>query len=523
MHGKREAKKGQFNRMKTAVSRKVRLFAAARRILSGTLLSRLAGLFREVALAASFGASPEIASFMVAFRLANFFRRFIGESGLAVAFIPHFASLKEKSPAAAAHFFTRLSLSLKLLLLALAGTISGAFYFAAPFLPSSWQEVFSLTSLLSFSLFFIGLYALNQAFLQTCGRFFVGAAAPVAFNLVFTTGALIAHTQNLWPPTYFLAVMAVLGFAAQWIVTMPSTNRAHVALGRDSLADAELPGKSIAKATLLTLIGLAAQQVNMVIDGIFAKLADPSAPAYLWYALRVYQLPLSLVALSFAGALLPTLSKGVDDPTEFSETLRAVFDRLLLWMIPITGALFVLAPTGLGLLYGHGHFDVASLVQTTYCLWGYGLGLVANCAVLILVQAFYARKDFKTPSWIVLFVVGLNATLNALFLHLGLGAFGIAFATAISAVVNALALRLKLKDCTLISKGHLGKIFFATVLSCAVVTLWSIGRRDFSSKVLLGLTAGLEMPPFTLQLKALFSKSVLFAIPIAFLGRSQSK
>lgn len=517
--------------MKTAVSRKVRLFAAARRILSGTLLSRLSGLLREVALASSFGAGAEIASFMVAFRLANFFRRFIGESGLAVAFIPHFASLKEKSPAAAAHFFTKLSLSLKLLLAAIAGGMSCAFYFAAPLLPTAWQGVFSLTSVLTFSLFFVGLYALNQAFLQTCGRFFIGAVAPVAFNLVFATGALIAHTQDLWPPTYFLAVMALLGFAAQWVVTMPSVSRAHFSLGREAPVEAPLPGKSIAKGALLTLIGLAAQQINNVIDGIFAKLADPSAPAFLWYALRVYQLPLSLFALSFAGALLPTLSKQVgsqkegqiENTSEFSQTLRAVFDRLFLWMVPITGALFVLAPAGLGLLYGHGRFDLNSLIQTTYCLWGYGLGLVASCSVILLAQAFYARKDYKTPSWIALFSVLINISLNALFLHFGLGAFGISLATALAAIINALALRLGLSIGPLISKKELSKILFATLISVSIVTLWSIGKRDFSSKVLLGLTAGLEMPSMALQIKALISKGILFVLPLYLLIRVQSK
>lgn len=509
--------------MKTAVSRKVHLFAAARRILSGTLLSRLSGLLREVALAASFGASAEIAAFMVAFRLANFFRRLIGESGLAVAFIPHFEALKAKNPSAAAHFFTKISVSLKLLLLALTAVISLSFYFSAPFFSSPWQGICSQASILSFSIFFIGLYALNQAFLQTCGRFFIGAVAPSAFNLVFATGALIAHTQDLWPPTDFLAVMAVLGCAAQWMVTTPSTSRAHFSLRQDAPGQANLPGKSIAKATLLTLIGLAAQQVNNIVDGIFAQLADPSAPAFLWYALRVYQLPLSLVALSFAGALLPALSKQAENPAAFSETLRSVFDRLFFWMVPITGALFVLAPTGLGMLYGRGRFDLVSLIQTTYCLWGYGLGLIANCSVLVLAPAFYARKDYKTPSWVALFAVGLNIALNALFLRLGLGAFGIALATSLSALANALALRFALKHETLLSMRKLGTTLFATLISCSIVTLWSIGKRDFSSKVLLGLITGLEMPLLGDQIKAFLVKSILFTVPFYLITRLQGK
>lgn len=506
--------------MKTPLSRTAptRLFRAARRFLSGTLLSKCFGLVREVALASTFGASAEIASFMVAFRLAHFFRRFIGESGLAVAFIPHFEALKAKSPAAAADFFVKLSLSLKLLLLALSAAVAFGFYVGSSYMSGDWKEIFSLAAILSVSLFFIGLYALNQAFLQTSGRFFIGSAAPAAFNILFALGALLAHVQTSLSPIVFLSWMAVLGLAAQWMVTSPLVSRAHAKLALElspTVAPAKLigneSGKSIAKASFLGLFGLAAVQINNLIDGIFAKIADPSAPAYLWYAMRVYQLPLSLFAVSLASALLPMLSKHVKDQEAFMSCLRAAAEKILLFMIPVTGAMVVLAPTGLALLYGRGHFSLQSLAQTTYCLLGYGLGLVSSCFVIILAQAFYARGDYKTPSLSALFSVFLNIALNALFIfYWGLGGLGIALATSIASLFNAALLRWQLKEGRLFSKVYLIKVLFASVIACGTVLLWSVGKHDFSSKVLLGLLDQIDPLPFIAQLRALVLKGVAF-------------
>lgn len=69
---------------------------SAKSFFVGTALSRVSGLLRDIAMAISFGSSPAIAAFFVAYRLANLFRRLFGEGNLSAAFVPHFSELKEK-------------------------------------------------------------------------------------------------------------------------------------------------------------------------------------------------------------------------------------------------------------------------------------------------------------------------------------------------------------------------------------------------------------------------------------------
>ncbi len=87
-----------------------------RRFFSGTLLSRISGMVRDLTMAFAFGDHPSVAAFMVAFRLSNLFRRLLGEGPFQSAFIPHFEGLRVEDPAKATFFFRKLSLLIVLLL-----------------------------------------------------------------------------------------------------------------------------------------------------------------------------------------------------------------------------------------------------------------------------------------------------------------------------------------------------------------------------------------------------------------------
>src|ERR1700691_2764023 len=87
--------------------------------LTGTLLSRLSGLGRDMAMAFAFGSQPAIAAFLVAFRFANAIRRLFGEGNLPGGFVPHFESLRGQSAEKGAHFFRDLCFSLAFFLVGL--------------------------------------------------------------------------------------------------------------------------------------------------------------------------------------------------------------------------------------------------------------------------------------------------------------------------------------------------------------------------------------------------------------------
>jgi putative peptidoglycan lipid II flippase len=193
------------------------------------------------------------------------------------------------------------------------------------------------------------------------------------------------------------------------------------------------------KSLFLTILGVGAVQINSALDAIFARVASLEGPAYLWYAIRLEQLPLALFGIALSSALLPPLSRAAQagDLEKHRELLSYGFGRSFALMMSCTVALLVLGCAGVNLLYGRGDFSQEATMQTVHCLWGYSLGLVPSVFVLLLAPSFYAKKDYKTPVFASLLSVAVNIVLNALFVSVfKWGAFSIAVATSVSSFCN---------------------------------------------------------------------------------------
>ncbi len=130
------------------------IFHSAKRFLSGTLISRFTGLFRDVAMAFAFGTHGSIAALMVAFRFAHLFRRLLGEGALQMAFVPQFETLRKEDPNRALKFFRDLSVALSLALLIIITIAIGllsATYLYSDFSQGT-KEIILLTAILMPSL-----------------------------------------------------------------------------------------------------------------------------------------------------------------------------------------------------------------------------------------------------------------------------------------------------------------------------------------------------------------------------------
>lgn len=410
-----------------------------RRFFSGTLLSRLTGLGREVAMAAAFGTLPQVAAFWMAYRFAHLLRRVLGEGGLHIAFVPHFEGLRSEDPAQAALFFSQLSRRLTALLVGLVVVLEGILGWALLSEPApGTAQVLELTMIFLPALIFISLYSLNNALLSCQQIFFLPNAAPACLNLIWMAGIWVLYSSPLEQALRHLAMMIVFAFAMQWVVTLPQVYqflKAHLPEQRGKVA--LLP---LLKPFALTLIGVTAVQINSALDALFARVADPEGPALLWYALRLQQLPLALVGVGLSRALLPPMTRAfqIGDLPRYRHFLQFALKRACALLIPVTGAVIVVGFSAVNLLYGRGAFETSSAIGTTTALWAYGLGLLPTTFVLILAAAFSARKNFAVPSLLSLGSVGLNVALNALFVYgLGMGALSVALATSMAAVANA--------------------------------------------------------------------------------------
>lgn len=406
------------------------IFKSAKSFFAGTALSRVSGLFRDIAIAISFGSSPEIGAFMVAYRLANLFRRLLGEGNLQAGFVPHFAALKEEG----GHFFRDVAYSMAVILLFAVAALEGVLWGCRRLVGSDWIEIIDLTMWMAPGLFFICLYGLNSSLLQCRKKYFIPAVAPVVFNFVWIAAVLA------YPNVRFLAIAVTAAFAGQWFVT---TFEGWRLLSLREWLQPKLFSpefKKLLKPLMLGIVGIGAVQFNSALDAIFSRIADLKGPAFLWYAIRIQQLPLALFGIALSGALLPPLSRTAD-PVHRQNLLHAALKQSACLMIVCTFGIFALGESGIQLLYGHGDFSFADVQETNLCLWGYGIGLIPSVFVLILAASCYAEKNYRLPAIGSVASVVANIGLNILFVFgFGWGAVSIAIATSLSSVLNALVL-----------------------------------------------------------------------------------
>lgn len=416
----------------------------------GTSLSRCSGFFREVALAAWMGASAATAPFFIAYRLSQLLRRLFGEGALLSSFIPHFEKLRAHSPEQSGPFFRDLCASITV-------TVSGIILIVEGALGSvcAWggcQETTHSTLLLVMwmlpGVLFSCLYALFTALLHTQRRYFLTGMAPLFFNLVFISVLAWAHHYDPSHKTLLLAAGVSCAFAIQAVsVVIPNIPFLKtIPWRRIVFWSPEL--RKLLGAITLSLIGIGATQINSMIDTLFAHLSDTAGPAYLYYAQRLYQLPLALIGIALASALLPPLTRAwhQHETTHFTTLLYGAVRRVIFWMVPTTLFLGVAGRSCVALVYGRGAFDVVALVETTRCLMGYSLGLLPSVLVLVLAPAFYARHDFTTPLKGSLLAITVHLGLNTLFIGMwGLGPFSVALSTTLAAYCNGVYLWVRLQ------------------------------------------------------------------------------
>ena len=471
------------------------------RIFSGMMLSRLSGLGRDLAMAYAFGDHPMVAAFIVAFRLANIFRRFFGEGPLQSAFIPQFEELKEKDPEQAYKFFQKLTFIIGGLVCVIIVIGETGIWISFHLWSVESQEILRLIKWMLPSLFFISLYGLNVCFLQCHNRFFIPNVAPVLCNGLWIVGALTSKDIPLDQAMLGVAKCVAVGFIMQWMLTFFQMLR-QMGTQKWEVRDLVNPEvKKLAKTAGLGMLGVGSSQLNAFFDVIFARWSHVSAPAYLWYATRFQQLALALFGISALSTLVPILSRAIkSNNTRFA---REIFSfgsrRMLLMILPITFGMCVLGFAAIHFIFGRGHFTLSAVAETAKCLRAYSIGILPSTLVLYDSAIFYAEGNFKTPALFSTLAIIFHLLLNAFFIFvLGFGPISTALSTSISAWGNCLALRSVLN-----SKG------------------WRVGLQW--KETFLVIAALLVATLFTHQISALFSDRIyqLFipaAVFVTFLG-----
>lgn len=422
------------------------LIVYAKRFFSGTLLSRVSGLGRDLAMAFAFGDHPSVAAFLVAFRLSNLFRRLLGDGPLQSAFIPYFEQLRVQDPLKALFFFRKLItlVTAVLLVLILLGEGTIAAMLSSGYLSPGTKEITELTGWLFPGILFICLYGCNSSLLHCYDSFFIPCVAPLICNGIWIVAALLLRDTDPAFAMTSLTHWVMIGFFGQWLLTMPLTWK-HISAPWKEWFHFSIPPEVITliKAFSLGAIGVGAVQINAFVDTVFARYADIRGPIYLWYSIRLEHLALAVFGIACISTITPRLSRAIKNGhlDSAKDLFSLAYSRVLIILIPCTFAIFALGQRAVDLIYGRGHFSEIAVSKTAYCLYAYGWGLIPSALIILFSSIFYAKGNFRIPLWISLISVASNLFLNTLFVFgLNLGAVSIALATSLSAWINCLIL-----------------------------------------------------------------------------------
>ncbi|MBI4274079.1 MAG: murein biosynthesis integral membrane protein MurJ [Rhizobiales bacterium] len=409
-----------------------------------TLVSRVSGFFRDVALAAILGAGPMADAFFVALRLPNHFRAIFAEGAFNAAFVPAYARIREQGGAEPARLFAdrifTLLLASQVVLLAIALLFTPqVIAILAPGFnqdPGRYVLAVELTRITFPYLLLITLVTLFGGILNAIQHFAAAAAAPILLNLSMITAL------------FFAALFPTAGHAAAWGVLIAGILEAALVGGdawrmgvmtwlRRPRLDPDVRKFFVALGP--ATIGAGGVQLALFADTIIASFLAAGALSALYYADRLNQLPIGVIGIAAGTVLLPEMARrfAAGDEAGARRAQKRAIELTLLLSIPCVVAFLAIPDLIMRALFVRGAFSTADAAAAGATLTAYALGLIPFVLLRSMVATFFARGDTATPVKASLTAVAVNIAFKILLMG-PLAQVGLALATTIGAWINLL-------------------------------------------------------------------------------------
>jgi len=413
----------------------------------GSIASRILGFVRDMLFAQALGAGPVADAFLTAFRLPNLVRRIVGEGGLNPALVPHLSRLEPEDAAEAAGdvigVFALALLCLSALVAIGAGPVA---FLLAPGLHDD-PETLALAALytrLSFPIVLaVTLSSIAAAILNMRGRYGTTALAPLAVNagLILTLVALeTAFALPLDAKAAWLSGASSLAGFVQLAAVLAALRRGGETLVRFRRPRWSSGLKRLLLAGFPALVASGAVQLFMLAGTQMASFWA-SGISWLYYADRVMQLPLGLMAALGASVLLPELARHhhAGETTAILAAQHRALEMALLLALPASAALAILAFPMTAVLFERGAFGPSDTQGTALVLAGLSLGLPFATAGKVLSQTLFARGALRSTVAGALLGIVVTVAGGAVLAPVW-GPTGIALGVSLGCVAHALAM-----------------------------------------------------------------------------------
>lgn len=437
----------KIRRRRRGSGRQGSVAASAFVIASASLGSRLLGVFRDRILAGQFGAGNVLDVYYAAFRIPDLIYNLIIVGALSAGFIPVFIAERQRSQAVSGRRATHWYLVNAVLSIAFAGLVLISVVLAftvtrlTPWITPGFDAakmaaVAKLSRIMFFSPVLLGVSAIIGGVLQSHRRFFAFALAPISYNIGIILGALFLVP---WWGVSGLAWGVVLGAGLHLAVQFPSALR--LGWRMQWVWDLRFPGvREIGRLMVPRTLALGVTQLNLLILTVLASYLTTGSVAVFNLATNLGMVPVALVGISYALAVFPVMAETAGHHDElFRETFARTVRQILFFVVPATILMILLRAQIVRAILGSGAFDWTDTVLTFEALRWLAVSLFAQAIIPLLVRAFYAHHDTRTP--LIVGAIGDLTTLGVSFWLIdGYGVIGLAMAFSARAVVQALGL-----------------------------------------------------------------------------------
>ena len=437
-----------------------------RQIAFLTALSRIFGFARDIAYSHFFGATALLDAWTIAFKIPNLARRLFGEGAASASLIPVYSQQLHKNKKQAKQLINTVVTVLLLLLAAIVligqGIIWSYYKFFQP--ASETKLVLSLTSIMLPYMLLVCLVAILAGILNVHRHFATPAAAPIVLNICIIGSILITGwVLKIQPRQQLFCVAAAVLIAGviQIAIQVPPLRASGVSI-RWAWATHSAAFKKIIIMMGPMILGLTATQINTLADDLIAwwlsasvekgtqfillgqKIAYPlqrGSVSHLYFAQRLYQLPLGIFGISLATAIFPVMSSHAakKDFTGLAKSISTALRSSIFIALPASVGLIMVAKPLILSAFQHGQFTSADTDMTVWTLSFYSIGLCGYFAQQLLARAFFSMQDSKTPTRSALIAVCTNIVLNLTLIWFW-GTGGLACSTALCSYLQVFIL-----------------------------------------------------------------------------------
>jgi len=407
----------------------------------GNVSSRCLGLIRETVISHLFGATGMVSAFRVASIVPTMIYDLLVGGMISAALVPVFSDYvtsmrRDELWRLASALFTLVAVALSAVVLILEVAAPGVSrLLGGGFDSALLSETTRLMRLIMPALLFLGLAGAATGLLYAEKRFVYPAFGASVFNAgIVLTALFLGNRVGIAS----LSLGVLLGSVLQLGIQLPGLRGLRFSFS----LNLGYPGlRRMGSLYLPVALGLIVSQVGIAIDRNLASRTGEQSIAWMQNATTLIQFPLGLVAVAVSTAVLPSLSRLASsaDMARFRRTLGMGLRVVMLLIMPATAGLLVLATPVIALIFEHGAFEPYDTVRTAQALRLYLIGLPFAAVDQLLIFAFYARKDTRTP--VLVGVLGvLTYLIVALTLITPLGMLGLVVANSVQLSVHALAM-----------------------------------------------------------------------------------